>query len=372
MNHPTLDGALALQPLLRERRREIDDRRALTPDVVDALVELGAYRWLVPSSVGGLELDPETFVEGLELLAMGDGATGWIAMVGATTGLAAGYLDASIARALFPTSITTCGVFAPMGRGERDGDSYRVSGRWAFGSGCQHAAMALVGFVVDEGGGPMLKQGFVPRASLEILDTWDTSGLRGTGSHDFVIAGATIPVEHTVALTTDRPTATGTLYRFPLFGVLALGVSAVATGIARRVLDDARALLKEKRPQGAKRSLADRETVQRDLARADLELRAARALVRETITALARREGVLGVDDRALLRASATHATECAARSVDVVQRALGATSIYETHGFARAFRDVHVATQHAMVGEPTWLAYGRTLLGLPVDATTL
>lgn len=371
-----LQRAGALTPLLREHRRAIDASKRLPEPVVEALVDIGALRCLAPASVGGPELSPSSLVSLIEAIAIGDAAAAWITMVAGTTSVAAGYLSSDGAREVFadPKSVA-CGVFAPMGKGARVEGGHRVTGRWSFGSGVLHAKWVLGGFVVmDERGAPSMMQGFFDRREVEVIETWDTLGMRGSGSHDFAVKDAFLPDARLLTLT-RAPRESGLTYRFPLFGLLALGVSAVATGIARTALDEVRTLATMKRPMGGKRTLAERELVQVDVSRAELELAAARALVRETVTAVETRVAggdAMTTSDRALLRGAATHATQAAARAVDLAHRIAGSSSIHESSLLAQCFRDVHVATQHAMVADPVHALVGRVMLGLPTDDTLL
>lgn len=368
--------ARALEAILRAEGAAIERERALGPVALEALGSIDAFRMLVPASVGGLEAHPRTYVETLEALSIGDSAVGWCAMVAATTGLCGGYLAPDVARAIWPgPAAAACGVFAPMGQGVREGDAFRISGRWPFASGCQHSAHRLVGFVVRDAERVEVRQAILAAESSRIVDTWNVSGLRGTGSHDLVVEGALVPAERTLRLGVDAPREAGLLYRFPLFGVLAAGVAAVALGIARGALDAGMTLAAEKKPLGGKRSLAERELVQADLARAEASLRAGRALLLSTIDDVAARASggaAMTAKDKAELRLAATHATERSAACVDLVHRVVGSTGIYEAHPFARAFRDVHVATQHAMVADATYALAGRVMLGLPTDESTL
>src|SRR5262249_44867562 len=147
---------------------------------------------------------------------------------------------------------------------------YRATGRWAFGSGSEHCSWLLGGCVVIDGGKPVLLGRGVPdsrmmlfRASdVRILDTWTVSGLRGTGSHDLEVADVFVPAERAVSLITDRPRAEGPLFRFPVFGLLALGIAAVATGIARAAIDALVDIAGAKTPTGSKRLLGERAVIQ--------------------------------------------------------------------------------------------------------------
>ncbi|MFO0684824.1 MAG: acyl-CoA dehydrogenase family protein [Sandaracinus sp.] len=371
----TLARARALAPLLRERSARIDAERKLGDDVADAIGEAGLFRMAVPRSASGPELAPRAILEAIEAVASVDAAAAWCVGIGATTGLVAAYLPLDAAREIFADPrARACGVFAPMGKGVREEGGYRVRGRWAFASGVDHSPWRMVGFFVDGENGPRAIQGMVRAEDTTIVDTWNVSGLRGTGSHDLAIEGAFVPDRFTLDLTAT-PRETGTLYRFPAFGLLALSISAVTLGIGRAAIDAFAALAKAKKQAGSQRTLAERETVQTELARAEGSLRAARALVMSTVDEVhARVEGgsEMSIADRASLRLAASRGAELAVSAVDVVQRLAGSASVYDAQPFGRLHRDAHIATQHLMISDTTYTMAGRALLGLPVQTAAL
>jgi indole-3-acetate monooxygenase len=201
------------------------------------------------------------------------------------------------------------------------------------------------------------------------------SGLRGTGSHDIAVRNLLVPATRSASLTHDRPVATGPLYAFPLFGLLAIGIASVALGIARRALDEIVALAGAKTPTAGRRTLSERSTIQAHVAEAEAAVGAARAFLHEVVGLgwdAARTRGAIDVPLRARLRLAATHATAASARAVDAAYTAGGGTSVYAESPLQRAFRDVHVVTQHMMVAPATWELTGRVLLGLETDTTML
>jgi alkylation response protein AidB-like acyl-CoA dehydrogenase len=378
-----VEAARALAPLLCEAADEVERARRLPPRVVAALADAGLFGLCVPRALGGGETDPATLVAAVEALAHADGAAAWCAMIGSTSSVLAGWLAPAEARAIYRPGAVTGGTFAPQGRAVADGDGFRVSGRWAFASGCQHCAWLMGGAVVVDGGEPRRLPGGAPEARLflfpageaEILDTWDVSGLRGTGSHDIAVRDVRVPAARSVSLTTDRPVATGPLYAFPVFGLLALGIAAVALGIARRALDELEVLAVDKVPSLARRTLRDKPVVQAETAEAEATLGAARAFVLETVDAawrIATAGDPLPVPSRARLRLAATHAVRAAARVVDVAYGAGGGTAIYAKSALQRCFRDVHAVTQHTMVQPATYELIGRVLLGVDADTAML
>lgn len=184
-----------------------------------------------------------------------------------------------------------------------------------------------------------------------------------------------VPLGRGISLFSDRPRIEGALYAFPLFGLLALGICAVALGIARGAIEDLVDLAAGKRPVSGARTLAERATIQAEIARAEAQLRAARALVLEEAQRAwepARASAQLSDEHRLGLRLAATHATHTAAEVTGAMYRSGGASSIYDSSPLQRRFRDVNVATQHMMVAPATWELEGRMLLGLPTDTSQL
>jgi alkylation response protein AidB-like acyl-CoA dehydrogenase len=363
------------------RAREIEAARRLPPAVVDALVQAGVFKLLVPRPYGGAEASLATLVAVLEALSAADGSAGWCAMIGACSGLMCGFLSDDVAAAVYgPDDAITCGVFAPMGRAVPVADGYRVSGRWTFASGCQHSTWCMGGAIVAGEGAGAAPAGGVPEvrsmlfhaSEIRILDTWDTSGLRGTGSHDFVVDDVFVPAGRSFSLVGGRHALAP--YRSAFFGGLAAGVAAVALGIARAAIDAFVALARDKRPMGARRTIAERELVQLSVARAEARVRAARAFLLDAVESAeaASATGEASIEQRALLRLAACHAATEAAAAVDLVYEAGGGSSIYASSPLGRCFRDVHTATQHVMVNQAAATLAGRILLGLESDVSTL
>jgi alkylation response protein AidB-like acyl-CoA dehydrogenase len=379
-----LDTARALVPEIRSAADDIERERRLPRALVSQLVGIGVFRLCVPRALGGSEVHPHVLVEVLETLARADGAAGWCAMIGATTGVTSAYLpDAEARRIYADPTLVTGGVFAPKGTAEIDGDGYRVSGRWPFASGCEHCAWLLGGAVIIENGGPRrLPNGMpdarmmlFPATDVRIIDTWDVAGLRGTGSHDIAVSDVHVPHARSVSLITDAPLYAAPLYAFPVFGLLAIGIAAVTLGIARAAIDELTALAQDKMPSGSRRRLAERAMVQVDVAQAEALLRAARAFLHGVIADTwdaAAAGSAIDTTQRALLRLAATHAATTAAQVVDRMYNAGGGTSVYATSRLQRQFRDVHVATQHLMVSPATYELAGRALLGLDTDTSML
>lgn len=347
------------------------------------LTDTGILRAGVPKSIGGPELDLVTQVRAFEELGRIEGSVGWCAMIGATTSWLAGQLEPEEALVIFgaPTS-RAAGVFAPSGRAVAEGDSFRLSGRWAFASGVTHCEWAALGAVVFDGAEPRMDDGrpdvrfaLVQVSDVDIEDTWDVSGLRGTGSNHVAARDVLVPASRTTPLMASRPRHSGPLYRLPLLPALALGVASVALGVARDALDELDVLASEKTPTGGRRPLARRSQIQVERARAEAELRSGRALFYEAAVALWERT-VAGtsstLEERAAVRLAATNAVRSSARAVDRMYEAGGGTSIFASSRLQRNFRDVHAITQHIVTAPATLELVGRVLLGVETDVSML
>lgn len=383
-NAPPVEAARALAPLIREYAAQIEQDRRLPAALVEAFARAGLFRLCVPHAFGSVEADPDTIVRTIEAVAAADGSAGWCVMIAATSGVLSAYLVDDVAREIYGSSdAITGGVYAPQGKAVAVDGGYRVNGRWAFASGCEHCSWLMGGCVVVNDGAPrLLRNGLpdsrlmlFPAAAAQVIDTWTVSGLRGTGSHDIAITDVFVPETHAVSLITDRPRQPGPLYAFPVFGLLALGIAGVALGIARSAVDELTGLAVAKIPGGSRKRLAERAVVQMHVAEAEAALRSARAFLLETIGdawETARARGEISLQQRALLRLAATHATTSAATVVDLMYNAGGGTSVYATSPLQRRFRDIHVVTQHMMVAQPTYELAGRVLLGIDTDTTML
>jgi len=379
-----VETARALAPEIAARADEIEAARRLPADLAATLAGAGLFRLIAPRAVGGPEAPMAEILAAIETVARADASTGWCMMIANTAALNAAYLPADLAREVFGDPKTIAGgVFAPMGRADAEGDHFRVTGRWKWASGSANCDWLVGGSMIFDDaelrklpdGSPDHRMMIFPRDDVELIDTWHVAGLKGTGSGDMAVDGAIVPKDRCVSLIADRPHVEGPLYAFPAFGYLALGIAAVACGNARAALDDLKDLAAAKAPGGGRKTLAERATVQAEFARAEAGLRAARALLYESVDAAweeACGAGEIGLETRAGLRLAATHMTRTAAETARVAYDIGGGTSVFLESPLQRRFRDAHVATQHMMIAPPTYELAGRALFGLPTDARTL
>jgi indole-3-acetate monooxygenase len=354
---------------VRARADEIEAARRMPADLSRKLAASGFYRLWVPKRYGGAEAPLVPVLRALELLATADASVAWCGFIATTSSTALAALPEATAREIFATPETLiCGVFAPHGRAESAAGGFRVSGQWAFGSGTQNADWVLAGCMFPaEGGAPRQHMVIVPASEVRFLDTWQVSGLCGTGSTDFRLEDVFVPEERVVGLLVRRPLELP-LYAFPNFTLLAMGIGAVALGVARAAIDELVALAVAKQPTHSSKTLSERGEVQASVARCEADLRSARAFYYEAAAAgweAATRGGSVSLAQRRDIRVATTHATHAAVRVAQDMYECAGGTSLYRRSPLQRFLRDAHAMTQHVMVSRATWETAGRAFLGI-------
>jgi indole-3-acetate monooxygenase len=367
-------AAAAVAPLLMANADEAERLRRLPAATVDALVSADLMRMCVPAAYGGPEADPPTLLRAIEAVAHADGAAGWCSMIASTTSSLAVFLPPGTAREVYgDPAVVTGGVFAPNATGLVDGDRVTVTGRWQWGSGTQHCRWIVGGVRCDDDTFRMCW--FDAPTDVTFHDTWYSSGLRGSGSLDFSVDGAVVPLRRSFQPFAARPTIDAPIGRFPNFTLLASGVAATGLGIGRRALDELVAMAGDKRPQFSSRTLAESAFTQIELARAEAALRAARAFLHDEVATAWDRVlagDPVRVEDRVAIRLAGANAASSAAAAADVAYTLAGGSSVYSSNVLQRCQRDAHVPTQHIQAAPKLFETVGRALLGQEIDASTL
>jgi len=384
MGIDVLEAVRAIGPSLAERSEEIEANRALPRDVVELISATGAFRMYVPRDLNGPEVKAWESLEVLAELAYNDGPSGWCSMIGSTTSLMSSHMPDPYAGEIFGSLDSIAGGFAmPAGRATPVEGGLRVSGRWAWGSGTRHSTWVGGGCVlVGPDGSPAPREDGLATAfvffqpdDVVFIDNWQTSGLCGTGSGDYEVADVFVPEGRWAQLDSLEAVRPNPLSRFSFFGLLACGVASCAVGIGRRAIDELVDLASAKKPQGSSKTLRERASIQAGVAMAEARLASAWAFMHATVTD-AWNSAEAGtsptVEQKRLLRMSATHATQTAAEVAEAMYKAGGGAAVYRTSPLQRTFRDAYVATQHAMVAPRTFETHGRLRLGLETNTRML
>ena len=379
-----LDAARKLVPMIRSCADQIEADRELPQPLFEALADAGLFQLALPRALGGTEIDLPTYVQVLEEIGKADASTGWVVNQCAIFATYAARIPRDIARLIWidtPRSIVA-NTPVPTARAVVMPGGYRVTGRQGFSTGCRHAAWLAARAQVIENGQLRLQHGqpeqrylFVPAAEAELLDTWHVRGMRGTGTHDFVVNNVFVPAERTVLQAGAPLLESGPLYQIPRSLLFAAGDAAVALGLARSCLVTFFELAGAKKPRAMQAMLRDQPLVQAAVGHAEAHLRSGRAFLTEVVRELwteATLSGAVTLDQRAALRLATTHAIHLAVRVVDAVYQAAGVTAIYEANPMQRYFQDIHVISQHLQGRLSHYELVGKHSLGLKVDHSRL
>ena len=172
----------------------------------------GLFRLLVPKSLGGEEMDVLDYLDVVQAIAYADGSAGWCLNQGAVFATTSGRAPRPLAEEVWGNPNTVVANGPPQGpKSEPTEGGYRLTGAWAFSSGCHHANWIAA---VSSGSGQPPRLHLLPKEDVEFIDAWDVQGLRGTGSFSFTTHELFVPESRAMRLDVE-PLETGPLYLIP-------------------------------------------------------------------------------------------------------------------------------------------------------------
>jgi indole-3-acetate monooxygenase len=373
-----VEAAQALTPQIRAAAEEIEASRRLPGPIVDAMKRAATFRMTMPREWGGPEVDPLTQIRVIEALSYADGSVGWCAMINSDGGYFSAYLEPQIAREMYhDLDAPTGGSLLFTGRAEAVVAGYRINGRWPFVSGCTHCDWLIFSCNVIENGAPRTMPNgmperrfcFVPAHDAQVLDTWYTTGLRGSGSHDVALKDIFVPAERTYGFPSS-PCREGALYAYPL--MFAYNLPGVTLGIARAAIDYFLEIAPRK--QVTMSMLTGKPVMLREEAYAQNAVARAEALVGSARDYIFARIGDIWQTlldgqqptpkQRALYRIAIAHAHAACVEAVEGLFKAYGGGAVYTSSPFDRCLRDLLTINQHTMNSLKIYETAGRVLLG--------
>ena len=376
--------AEAVRPDVADASNEIETTRRLPPDLLDKLHGARLFRLMLPRSTDGIETDPVTFFHVIETIAKADASTAWCLSQAGGCAMSAAYLDLPVARAVFsdPRAVLAWGPGPKVSAIECEG-GYKVTGVWSFASGGRHATWLGAHCPITRAdGSPRLEPNGVQQERTMLVrtedvawtDIWNTVGLRGTASDQFALNDFFVRSDHSITREFDRECREGgPLYRMGAGTCYQVGFAGVACGIARGALDNFVDVARNKIPRGTKSTLRDNAVVQSGLAQAEVNLRAARGFVLQSMADIWKHltaGASITVAQRITVRMAATHAIHKAREAVDFAYNAAGATAIFENHPLERRFRDIHTVTQQLQGRLSHFETVGAWMMGADADLT--
>ena len=365
-----LAKAEALVPLLRAHARAIEDARRLTPEVHQALLDAGLYRITMPPGYGEREGNLAEAMRILEVLAKGDASTAWSVWSALGMPAASAFLSEEGAAELFGAR-DACVVNseAAMGRAVAVEGGYRVSGRWPFVSGV-HQATHVGGFCfvfdgdeqrMSPSGQPAVVAPIWTKSEATIIENWDTTGLRGTGSDDVEVRDLFVPQHRVFDFTREPRMGLSPVQYVDLENAGNVTLAAMALGIAQAALETFRTL-------GELKKLATGEPFSTSplailaLGNAEVRLAQARGHLYETAEMMWDEvlEGTyVGSAWFARTALASVSAVDTAVEVVSSLYRAAGAGAIFRSRPLDRCLRDVYTLGAHRLIQQANMLQHG-------------
>ena len=292
-----MHAARQLQPQIRAQAAQIEADGRLPRGLVEALTERGLFRMNIPAEANGGQAHPLVVFHAIEALAAADASTAWVVMIASEVSLLTGWLPAALLSQMIggdEAGGPRCRIVGSsrlLASGRRTLSGWRLSGRLNFVSGVEHASYVLVTFRAGQDGA--VRMALLPQRAGKVLQTWDTMGLRGTGSHDWLIEDAYVQDAHTW-LPADGPCAAGPAWRAPDRSVVAwIANAGHALGAAQGAIDELVEASGAAASSGDARRLAEREAFRIAVARAQARVSAARRVRagggRRSLAGIARR-----------------------------------------------------------------------------------
>jgi alkylation response protein AidB-like acyl-CoA dehydrogenase len=376
-----VERARALVPVLRERAPETSKLRRLPDNTLADFRAAGLMALLKPKKFGGPEVRIDTAMEVTAELGRGDGSAAWVWVILACHDTLAAFFPEEAQQEYWakPDAVMASS-FAPAGKAEKADGGYRLSGKWSYCSGVDHAQWLMLGAIAGMRSLnppiPDLLYVLVPRADLKVIDDWHVIGLRGTGSKSVVAENIFVPAHRVMSwVGTGDGTAPGAkvhespLYRAPMMAFFPFFIASPGAGIARGGLEAFIAEMKERRTADFK-PLAASPPIQLRIAEASALIDAADLLykrsLRETMDKIFAGE-TLSLDHRVRSRRDQTYSLVLAKRAVEILFAAEGARGLFDDHPVQRAARDLHAVASHLVGGwDAPALTYGEVTLGQP------
>lgn len=358
--------------LIVERAKQSDEARRPDPEVIAALAKAGLMKLVVPQEYGGHEVHPAALIEFTTRIAQIHGSTAWVAMTcNEEAELISAYLPPDTCRQIWRDNpdLVVAGSGVPRGSAVQVPGGWRVSGRWNFVSGCTAANKWVLNNLV-KGSSPIELCFAVMDADPQFIeDTWNTVGLRGTGSHDVVLEDFFVDEAWCgVVPNNSLPLPDLPFYRLPSALRFPFPKTGVACGLARRAITDFKLLAGAKQPLNSKRPLHERPDAASAIAKAEALVGAGQAWVHEQLDSIweaAENDQPVDADLHARVRLACSWSVQNAIGAIQHLVDAAGSTSNFEASGLMGLLNDARAVAGHFMVGSYQIDTAGRVLLGL-------
>ncbi len=368
-----------LIPLLRKHAPWVEENRRLHDESIAALADAGVFKLRRPKHFGGYEVDSQTLVDVGAALGQGCGSTSWVASVyWIPTWMACQFPDEVQDEVFATPDVRVCGTLSPSGMAAPVEGGVVVNGKWGFISGALHAQwQEIIAVLVPPDGQPYPIMALVPLSDLLVVDDWDTSGLRGTGSVSTVAKDLFIPQERVLPLPAilegqgaSQRNAESKVYNAPLLPVASAASVGAILGMAKGARDAFFKRLPDRKitytgyESQREAPLTHHQVAEATMKIDETEFHAQRC------AKLVDKKSAEGtewkLEERVQTRADVGATVRLAKEAIDILATASGGTSIYKGIPIQRINRDIQAVNQHALMHPNTNAElYGRVLCGL-------
>jgi len=374
--HPLVAAATDLHATIAEGAAEAERTQQLPDSLISQLHDAGFFRMATPREYGGDEVDLLTCFEVFEILGSADASTAWVVMIIAANPFFIGNgISDEVWQATYGQNpdFRSAGQVGPMGKALKVDGGYRVSGQWNYGSGSQYCESLITGCRVYDGDQLVLNQNGQPEWRLFfhklsdctlLKDSWNTSGLRASGSYDYVIDDLFVADEWTyvfgdVAHRLKNPVYTYTGAPFCI-------LSGIMLGMAGAAIEFVTELAKTKRRGPL--AMADDPALLIRLSEAEALRASARGYLLDATSKLLEalsHDRSSSTAERAGYRLAALTAMDNAVKAIDMMYKIAGGSAIRHGTHMERLFRDAHTAQTHVQFADGVYAKTSRVMLGL-------
>ena len=379
--------ARALIPALKERAVRGAEECTIPVETVAEMQEAGLFRVLQPKRWGGYEMRPEVFYEILATLAEGDMSSAWIYGVIAVHPWQLATFEDKAAEEVWgeDDSVLIASSYMPTGRLIPCEGGYRLTGRWGYSSGSDHCQWTFLVGVPEGPDGPDFNAAgiiLVPRTDYTLIDTWDTAGLRGTGSKDLVVEDKFVPHHRFVSridtFTRNLPgrkVNSSPLYALPYGQVFSRAVSTTSIGALQGMINLVIETAKTRVSVTGMAAKSDPVLTQA-LAEAQNEIDMLKLVLRRNCEVLwdyAERDEDPPMELRTQYRFQASLPPERATLMAARLFKAVGGAAVYNKNSYGQIFSDITVGRQHAANQFELFARnWGSEMIGIPNADTFL
>jgi alkylation response protein AidB-like acyl-CoA dehydrogenase len=377
--------ARAMVPEIRELAQKTEENRGLFPQIVEKIRTAELLRTCRPKEFGGFEYDGEVALKIALTISAACASTGWTVNGAVSNGLSLAHWPIEAQREVWAgdADVFTFACFAPTGTAVPAPGGYRLTGRWAFASGCDISAWGKLGAIIKPPGGQPPYEGaffLLPVEDCQIVDNWFVCGLAGTGSKDILVEDLLVPEHRVLPFAQTRAGTTpgaqhhdNPIYRIPLLMLGASMLASTAIGAAKGALNAYLDMTTGRTTRGALAGgglrMKEFATVQLRLADAAASVEAAELILltdmRNAMEKLRRGEEIT-VADRIRARRNQAYATRLAVQAVEALNASTGGYGLHLENPVQRAWRDANAVARHVSLNwDAVGTMYGQHAFGL-------